>query len=113
MIRVNWDVEELVALIDLFRKSKDKSTTDIEKELSRLSAALKKRAATLGIVHDEKYRNLNGLKMQYQNLEYIASEGKTGLSSSSKAMKAVYSMMAESPTVFELILEEFNKRYRS
>ena len=37
MIKVAWDVEELVALIDVYRKSDGKTTDQIEKELMDLS----------------------------------------------------------------------------
>lgn len=33
MIKVNWDVEELVALIDVYRRSDEKSAEQIEVEL--------------------------------------------------------------------------------
>lgn len=58
MIKVAWDVEELVALIDVYRKSDGKTTDQIEKELMDLSKSLTLRAQKLGIKHDEKFRNL-------------------------------------------------------
>ena len=67
MIKVNWDVEELVALIDVYRRSDEKSAEQIEVELLALSKAFVERAERLGIEHDEKYRNLNGMKMMFQN----------------------------------------------
>lgn len=73
MIKVNWDVEELVALIDVYRRSDEKSAEQIEVELLALSKAFVERAERLGIEHDEKYRNLNGMKMMFQNVAYVAS----------------------------------------
>lgn len=32
MIKVSWDVEELVALIDVYRKSESKSAEEVEAE---------------------------------------------------------------------------------
>ena len=58
MIKVAWDVEELVALIDVYRKSDGKTTDQIEKELMDLSKSLTLRAQKLGIKHDEKFLNL-------------------------------------------------------
>ena len=48
MIKVNWDVEELVALIDVYRRSDEKSAEQIEVELSALSKAFVERAERLG-----------------------------------------------------------------
>lgn len=63
------------------------------------------------IEHDEKYRNLNGMKMMFQNVAYVASNGDHGMSAASSAMRKVYDMSNSSPEVFDLILKEFTKRY--
>ena len=111
MIKVNWDVEELVALIDVYRRSNGKSAEQIEVELLALSKAFVERAERLGIEHDEKYRNLNGMKMMFQNVVYVASNGDPGMSAASSAMRKVYDMSNASPKAFDLILKEFTKRY--
>ena len=111
MIKVNWDVEEFVALIDVYRRSHGKSSAQIENELKDLSRKLVNRAEILGIAHDEKFRNLNGMKLMFQNVVYIATNGKTGMSCTSAGMKKTYALLQSSPESFELILDEFNRRY--
>lgn len=111
MIKVNWDVEELVALIDVYRSSGNMSAAAIEENLSALAERLVKRADKLGIAHDEKFRNLNGMKMMFQNVVFIATEGKQGLSATSSSMQKVYSLLLSNPEVFEMILAEFNRKY--
>ena len=111
MIKVTWDVEEFVALIDIYKKTTGKSSAEIIAALSKLSVALRKRADILGIPHDEKYRNLNGLKIMYQNVRYIATDGQVGMSSTSSSMRKVYGLLTATPEVFELILKEFEGRY--
>lgn len=76
-----------------------------------LSKAFVERAERLGIEHDKKYRNLNGMKMMFQNVAYVASNGDHGMSAASSAMRKVYDMSNSSPEVFDLILKEFTKRY--
>lgn len=78
-----------------------------------LSNAFTARAQRLGIEHDEKYRNLNGMKMMFQNVAFVASGGERGMSAASTSMKKVYELLTTSPEVFELILKEFTKRYRN
>lgn len=112
MIKVGWDVEELVALVDIYRHSGGKTSKLIDMELIELSDALIRRAKKLDIPHDEKFRNLNGMKMMFQNVAYIATDGQQGMSSTSTSMKTVYEMLSNAPDAFELILKEFNKRYR-
>ena len=111
MIKIAWDVEELVALIDVYHKSDGKTNEQIEKELIGLSKSLTFRAQKLGIKHDEKFRNLNGMKMMFQNVAYVASNGDHGMSAANSAMRKVYDMSNSSPEVFDLILKEFTKRY--
>lgn len=111
MIKVNWDVEELVALIDVYRRSEGKTSSAIDEELMNLSTKLHKRAERLEITRDEKFRNLNGMKMMFQNVAYIATGEQQGLSSVSASMRKVYEMLAVAPEVFELILNEFETRY--
>ena len=111
MIKIAWDVEELVALIDVYHKSDGKTNEQIEKELIGLSKSLTFRAQKLGIKHDEKFRNLNGMKMMFRNVVYIATNGHQGLSSTSSSLQKVYKMLHTNPDVFELILEEFTRRY--
>ena len=112
MIKVSWDVEELVVLIDIYRRSEGKPAVQIEDELRKLSEQLIVRAQKLGIAHDEKFRNLNGMQMMFQNVVYIATNGQQGMSSTSNPMRKVYEMMSTSPDVFELILKEFKEKYR-
>lgn len=111
MIKVNWDVEELVALIDLYRREQRGEIPNLDIELEKLSTALNRRASKLEILHDEKYRNLNGMKMMYQNVEYIATNGQRGMSATSSSMRKVYGLLSAAPEVFDLILEEFKMRY--
>lgn len=111
MIKVSWDIEELVALIDIYRRSDGKPNDQINAELLALSYALKTRANKLGIAHDEKYRNLNGMKMMFQNVVYTATAGQQGLSSASSSLQKVYRLSFTEPDIFGLILEEFTRHY--
>lgn len=111
MIKINWDVEEIVSLIDLYERSQGKDSLLVEKELKNLSMLLNRRADRMGIEHDEKFRNLNGMKMMYQNIAYIATGGETGLSDASRSMYAVYKMRIDNPDVFSMILAEFKRKY--
>lgn len=112
MIKVDWDVEELVALIDIYLREQRGEVSNLSAELEELSATLNRRAEQFGILHDEKYRNMNGMKLQYQNVDCIATNGARGLSSYSEAMKIVFQMSQLCPKAFQLILREFNLRYR-
>ena len=49
--------------------------------------------------------------MMFQNVVYTATNGQQGLSSASSSLQKVYKMLHTNPDVFELILEEFIRRY--
>ena len=112
MLRVNWDIEELVAIIDLCVNREGKKTETISEELEELSSALNIRADKLGIPHDDKFRNLNGMKMTYQNVLFVISKGEIGLSGANKMISEVYRLYIENPKVFFAILDQFNRYYR-
>lgn len=111
MIKVPWDVEELVAIIDVYKNSDGLTEKQINDNLARLSIALNHRADKLGIYHDEKFRNINGVKMIFQNIVYVATNGEKGLSAASESLKAVYELSNNNSFVFKLLLDEFNSRY--
>ena len=111
MRKVNWDVEELVVLISIYDRSLKGVIIDLDSELQHLSSVLNKRAEQLNIPRDEKYRNVAGMKMMYQNLMYIANGETKGLSNVSQAMRIVFDMYQKCPSAFSLIQEEFWKKY--
>ena len=70
MKRVPWELEEMVAMVDLYYRDKNGKVDKLIDELSELSRKLNKRAEILNIDHDYKYRNLNGMKIIFQNVRY-------------------------------------------
>ena len=76
-------MEEAVALFDFYLKN-GASLSIPEEKLSEISKAYRNRANQLGLVVDEKFRNLNGLKMQIGCIRYVVTEGKNGLSGASQ-----------------------------
>lgn len=113
MVKVKWDIEEIIPLINIYKRVLNSEIEDVNAELSTLSKALNKRANLLEIHHDDKFRNLNGMKMMYQNVVYVATNGEQGLSAASQAIYAVYNMSQSSPDVFEMMLSEFKDRYQN
>ena len=111
MLKVKWDDEEWVALIDVYRRSSSMSNIEIIAELEKLSVILNNRAQILNIPHDEKYRNLNGLKIMFQNIVYVATNGEKGMSSTSAAMQKMYLLSKTSPDLFNEILSDFIAKY--
>ena len=75
MKRIRWELEEMVAMVDLYYRDKNGEVDNLNYELSELSRKLNKRADILDIDHDHKFRNLNGMKMIFQNVRYADTDG--------------------------------------
>lgn len=111
MIKINWSVEEMVALVDLYYKVSDIESAECYNELTKLSALYNKRAKIIGIEHDEKFRNITGLKMIMQNIKYIDSNGKEGLANVSNMACYIVYMRKADRNRFNDILNDFYKKY--
>ena len=113
MIRVEWDLEEMVALVDLYIRTKNAKSSVRNFLIDQLSIKLCRRAEILHIPHDERYRNRNGLMMMLMNLRSIDTNGSSGLGSTSKLMCDVWEMHHSDKVRFQKILYEFKQRYDS
>ncbi|WP_285946307.1 hypothetical protein [Thomasclavelia cocleata] len=111
MIKVKWDLEEAVALCDLYFKSGRTLSIDNDR-LNVLFAILKNRATSKGLVIDEKFRNVTGLKMQIGCIHYIATNGNEGLSNVSKVFYEAYDLYKEDSIKFDKIIEDFYCKYK-
>jgi hypothetical protein len=117
MIKVEWDIEEVVALVDLcFRRENNEiSNEELDIELHELSEVLNKRADILNIIHDEKFRNYAGIRKQYYfRVLKTVSNGEKGSPSGvpRKIDYEVVNLYKTNRFIFNRILEEFNRKYR-
>lgn len=110
MKKINWDLEEVVALYDLYFKSGRTLSIDKDK-LKQLSEILNRRAKIKWWIVDEKFRDVTGLSMQLATIHYIVTGGKEGLKNSSKIFWEVYELYKEDPEKFDGIMKEFYLKY--
>ena len=111
MIRVPWDLEEAVALLDLYERYGGTGTVP-RSELENLSLLFQNRAQALGIITDGKYRNLSGLQLQLACMHYVATDGQHGMSSASQLFYQTYDLYKNDPDKFRQIRDEFYRRYQ-
>ena len=112
MIRVAWNIEETVALADICIHRKDKTHQQLNEELESLSSALNYRADVLHIIHDDKFRNLNGLQFTYKKILYVFTDGAEGIANQNPILYDTYDLWRKRPDEFESILDDFNIKYR-
>ena len=101
----------MVAMVDLYYNCKNGFIGNRTAELERLSEKLRKRADILEIPHDDKFRNLNGLKMIYENVRYVDTDGMSGLSCASQLVYDIVRLYNENNGKFRQILDTFNSKY--
>lgn len=111
MKRIKWAPEEAVAIVDLYFRFADGMVADLNAELIELSRTLNRRADILGIAHDGKFRNLNGMKCIFQNVRYLATDGEVGLSNASKLHSDTVDLYFNDRETFNAILENFREKY--
>ena len=108
----NWQLEEAVMLIDLYYRIQALPSSQVQIEINNLSSLLRKRAAILQKPVDERYRNIDGIKMRLKSIEYLISDGVSGLDSPSKASALALHLRQQLPDFFEQSVTEFYERYQ-
>lgn len=111
MKRIKWSLEETVAIVNLYFRFENGMVADLNAELTALSRILNRRADILGIAHDEKFRNLNGMKCIFQNIRYLSTGGKVGLSNTSKLHSDTVELYFNDCEKFNAILKSFREKY--
>ena len=62
-------------------------------------------------VIDDKYRNTNGINMKLRNIQYLFTDGESGLSSVSIMDKDIYNLYKQDQVKFRELLNEANQVY--
>lgn len=109
--KVRWEIDEAVAIVNLYYKYKNNEISDLETELRIISKMLNKRADILEIKHDDKFRNYIGVKMIFYNVNYVDSNGEEGLSGASKMIYEAVDMYKNNYGDFQKVLNDFENKY--
>lgn len=110
-MKIKWHLEEAVMLVDLYKRVENSNTDIRQKEIEKLSLLLNNRAKILKIDTDDKFRNINGIIMQLENIHYMDTKGAEGLSGFSKVEEEAYQLYSIMPEIFERIVREFREKY--
>lgn len=103
-IRIPWDCYEVALLFSAYEQVADGA--DYCAAAVRLSETLRALANRRGVSIDETYRNVNGIKMQLANVQYLFTDGKKGLSGASAMIHRMFELYKTSPTDYHKILKE-------
>lgn len=103
--RIPWSQYEAVLLVEAFfwieNGDVDRSTA-----VCLISDELRRIAVYKGIEIDDVYRNTNGINMRFYELQYIVSDGKTGMKNTSRLFKETMDLYLHNREEFERALRE-------
>jgi len=108
-MRIKWSLEEAVVLLEYFFVSRGEYK---DSELQTIRNMMIKRAIEMKIAYDEKFRNITGLRMQLGCIEYVVTDGKSGLQNAARIFNDAYDLFQENRPKYYLILSEFYKKYQ-
>lgn len=103
-IRVPWDCYEVALLFSTYERVADGA--DCSTEAARLSETLRALARRRGVSIDGTYRNVNGMKMQLANVQYLFTDGQKGISGASAMIRQMYDLYKTNPADYQTVLKE-------
>lgn len=105
MLKISWNEHEeailLQTLIDVLNHQRDR-----KQAIAEVSIRLRALAKSRGVVIDEKFRNENGIALQMSKLEYVFTEGKSGLYVSKGWYFDIVQLYRSAPDVFQDLLKD-------
>ena len=104
-LRIPWDIEEAVLMLDMLLKSLDGKLTRKE-AIRQVSEKLRRRAVNRGITIDDIFRNENGIAFQMSALEVAYTGKKTKLKQPTKLFVETVNLYRNNRELYEEILKE-------
>ena len=104
-LRIPWDIEEAVLMLDMLLKSLDGKLTRKE-AIRQVSEKLRRRAVNRGITIDDIFRNENGIAFQMSALEVAYTGKKTKLKQPTKLFVETVNLYRNHRELYEEILKE-------
>ena len=104
-LRIPWDIEEAVLMLDMLLKSLDGLLTRKE-AIRQVSEKLRRRAVNRGIEFDDIFRNENGITFQMSALEVAYTGRKTKLKQPTKLFVETVNLYRNNRELYEEILKE-------
>ena len=104
-LRIPWDIEEAVLMLDMLLKSLDGKLTRKE-AIRQVSEKLRRRAVNRGIEIDDIFRNENGITFQMSALEVAYTGIKTKLKQPTKLFVETVNLYRNHRELYEEILKE-------
>ena len=108
-----WDLNEVILLVDCYNRIAEKGSESatsaslesyFDEEAEKLSKILREREREEKGTIDDRFRNVPGIKMKLHNIEFLATDGKSGLANFSAMDKKGYILYKTNPGQFYQLL---------
>lgn len=99
-----WNHVEAAILLDALLKVLQ-GTIKRKDAVEKVSRTLRQRAIVQGLTIDDKFRNTNGIELQMRTMEYLFTDGKSGLKKSSALFLEIIDMYKNEHDTFVRILQ--------
>ena len=103
-VRIPWNQHEVALLINAYLRIA--KGADLGQTAEWLSRTLRRLAIQSGQQVDDTFRNVNGMKMQLANVQYLFTDGQRGLSGASTMMRQMYGLYQSNPAEYQTVLKE-------
>lgn len=109
-IKIPWNKYEAVLLVDAYLRcctgalSKDQA-------VSQLSQRLRHHMEKMGVHISDAYRNVSGISLQMSSIEYLFTNGESGISHTSNLFRETVELYQDNKDEFYSILEIANSKY--
>lgn len=110
LIRIPWNKYEAVLLVDAYLKCCAKFLSK-EQAVSQLSQRLRHHMEKMGVPISNAYRNESGISLQMSAIEYLFTDGASGISHVSNLFRDIYDLYTSYREAFNTLLSSAVLKY--
>lgn len=103
-LRLLWDRYEIALLFRAYERISNGNDANVV--VASLSKSLRNLAIRRGVVIDAAFRNVNGIRLQLANVQYLCTDGAKGLYGASSLMREMFQLYKLSQAEFQEILRK-------
>lgn len=109
-IKIPWNKYEAVILVDAYQRCVAGEMSK-SNAVSQVSKRLRAHLINMGLPVSDAYRNESGISLQMSAIEYLFTDGKTGISHVSTLFQDTVALFKENRELYDILLGVANVKY--
>lgn len=109
-VKIPWNKHEVVLLVDAYLGYK-RSVISRERAVKLVSHRLRFKFQQIGVPISSAYRNETGISMQMSAIEFLFTDGQSGISHCSNLFREIVALYRDDISSFEVLLAEAKDKY--